>query len=77
MENLKDVCLTCFTTETNHENGYCINEHDNWFDNMDLTVFKWLRNAKIANHMTWEEIMTKIEEKSGLGLSEVINTEKG
>jgi hypothetical protein len=32
---------------------------------------------KIALHLTWEEIMTKLEINSGLGLSEVINTEKG
>ena len=77
MENLKDVCLTCFTTDTNGENGYCVNEHDNWLDHYDLRVVRWIRDAKIKNNMTWEEIMTKIEIQSGLGLSEVINTEKG
>ena len=77
MEKLKDVCLTCLTNEEDPENGYCINGHDNWLDHSGLMQLEYIREAKIALHLTWEEIMTKLEINSGLGLSEVINTEKG
>ena len=53
MEKLKDVCLTCLTNEEDPENGYCINGHDNWLDHSGLMQLEYIREAKIALHLTW------------------------
>ena len=54
---MKDVCLTCLTTEQNKVTGSCINGHDNWFDNRDFEIVSQVSEQLKIVGISFDELL--------------------
>lgn len=36
---IKQLCGTCLTNRENSKTGFCINDHDNWIEPEDISIF--------------------------------------
>jgi len=58
--NANAICLDCGTAKENPENGFCMNGHDNWLEEMDK--IERFSEASIKFNKTTSELMFHIQQ---------------
>ena len=55
------ICITCGTSKTNGENGYCKNGHDNWLEEDDHVALylEASKNLKISVKELYKKLKSK------------------
>lgn len=57
------ICATCGTTDSNQENGFCINGHDDWLERRDFSISEHnqvIKRAMKTTGLSLEELMNKL-----------------
>lgn len=52
------ICFDCGTAKENPDNGYCLNNHDNWIEQSDTDLMvKFSKKNKIKVEVVLESIL--------------------